>query len=126
MKKIIATKQAPAAVGPYSQAILAGDYLFASGQIALVPETGILAEGGIEGQAKQALENVCAILKEAGLTTDHVVKTTVYLIDIADFAKVNEIYASYFKTTLPARSCVAVKELPKEALVEVEILAYTK
>ncbi len=126
MKKVITTAKAPAAVGPYSQAILAGDYLFASGQIPLIPETGELAQGGIEAQAKQALENVCAVLKEAGLTTEHVVKTTVYITDMQNFAKVNELYGAYFHTTLPARSCVAVKELPKGALVEVEILAYAK
>lgn len=126
MKEVIATNQAPAAVGPYSQAIKAGDFLFASGQIALVPETGALVEGDVTAQAEQAMKNVKAVLAEAGLTFDHVIKTTVFIADMADFAKVNEVYGKYFTNTLPARSCVAVKELPKGALVEVEVTAYAK
>ncbi len=126
MTEVIATKQAPAAVGPYSQAIKAGDFLFASGQIGLMPATGELAQGGITAQAQQAMKNVSAVLAEAGLSFDNVIKTTVFITDMADFAAVNEVYGSCFQKMLPARSCVAIKELPKGALVEVEVIAYCK
>ena len=123
MKKVIATKNAPAAIGPYNQAIQAGNMLFASGQLGLDPATGEFAEGGVEAQTAQAFRNVKAILAEAGYTIDDVVKTTVYLADMADFAAMNEVYASQFTGDFPARSAVAVKTLPKNALVEVEVIA---
>lgn len=123
MKKIIATKNAPAAIGPYNQAIKVGNMLFASGQLGLNPETGDFAEGGIKEQTEQAFRNVKAILAEAGMTIDNVVKTTVFLADMADFAAMNEVYASQFNGDFPARSAVAVKTLPKNGLVEVEVIA---
>lgn len=123
MKKIIATKNAPAAIGPYSQAVKVGNMLFASGQLGLNPETGNFAEGGIKEQTAQAFSNVKAILAEAGMTIDNVVKTTVFLADMADFAAMNEVYASQFNGDFPARSAVAVKTLPKNGLVEVEVIA---
>ena len=121
MRKI-STDKAPAAIGPYSQAIIAGDFLYASGQIPINPATGNVEAVTITEQAEQSMKNVGAILSEAGLTYDNVVKTTCYLAEIADFAAFNEVYAKYF-TGKPARSCVAVKELPKGALVEVEVIA---
>ena len=123
MKKIIATKNAPAAIGPYSQAVQAGNMLFASGQLGLDPATGQFPEGGVKEQTAQAFKNVKAILTEAGLTMDNVVKTTVFLADMGDFAAMNEVYATQFEGTFPARSAVAVKTLPKNALVEVEVIA---
>ena len=123
MKKIIATKNAPAAIGPYSQAVQAGNMLFASGQLGLAPATGQFPEGGVKEQTAQAFKNVKAILTEAGLTMDNVVKTTVFLADMGDFAAMNEVYAAQFEGTFPARSAVAVKTLPKNALVEVEVIA---
>ena len=122
MKKI-STDKAPAAIGPYSQAIMAGDFLYASGQIPIIPETGEIAEGDIYVQAEQVMKNVGEILKAAGATYDNVVKTTCFLAEIADFAAFNEVYARYF-TQNPARSCVAVKDLPKGVLCEVEVVAY--
>ncbi|MFG6366946.1 MAG: RidA family protein [Lachnospiraceae bacterium] len=122
MKKI-STDKAPAAIGPYSQAILAGDFLYASGQIPINPETGNVEVEGITTQAEQSIKNVGEILKAAGTDYDHVVKTTCFLTDIADFAAFNEVYAKYF-TQNPARSCVAVKDLPKNVLCEVEVIAY--
>lgn len=116
------TNDAPAAVGPYSQAVLANGVLYASGQIALDPKTGALVSGGIEAQAEQCCKNIEAVLKEAGLTTDSVVRTMCFLADIADFAAFNEVYAKHF-TGKPARSCVAVKDLPKGALCEIEVTA---
>ena len=123
MKKIIATKNAPAAIGPYSLAVQAGNMLFASGQLGLDPVTGQFPEGGVKEQTAQAFKNVKAILTEAGLTMDNVVKTTVFLADMGDFAAMNEVYAAQFEGTFPARSAVAVKTLPKNALVEVEVIA---
>ena len=123
MKKIIATKNAPAAIGPYSQAVQVGNMLFASGQLGLDPATGQFPEGGVKEQTAQAFKNVKAILTEAGLTMDNVVKTTVFLADMDDFAAMNEVYAVQFEGTFPARSAVAVKTLPKNALVEVEVIA---
>lgn len=122
MKKI-STQKAPAAIGPYSQAIIAGDFLFASGQIAIIPETGEIAEGDITVQAEQVMKNIGAILAEAGISYDNVVKTSCFLDDMNDFAAFNEIYGKYF-TEKPARSCVAVKTLPKNVLCEVEVIAY--
>lgn len=121
MKKIH-TDHAPAAVGPYSQAVFAGGVLYSSGQIALDPKTNALVSGGIEAQAEQCCKNIEAVLKEAGLTTDHVVRTMCFLADIGDFAAFNDVYAKHF-TGKPARSCVAVKDLPKGALCEIEVTA---
>ena len=123
MMKKIATDKAPAAIGPYSQGIVAGDFLFASGQIPIVPATGQIEAVTIEEQAKQAMENVGAILAEAGVSYDKVVKTTCFLADMADFAAFNAVYEKYF-TEKPARSCVAGKQLPKNVLCEVEVIAY--
>ena len=120
--EVVFTSKAPAAVGPYSQAIKAGNVVYCSGQIPLVPETGEIVEGDIKAQAKQSLENVKAVLTEAGATFSNVVKTTVFIVDMADFGPVNEVYADFFGDHKPARSCVAVKELPKGARVEVEVL----
>ena len=122
MKKI-STDKAPAAIGPYSQAVAAGGFLYASGQIPINPETGTVEAQGIVAQAEQAMINVGEILKAAGAAYDRVVKTTCFLADIADFAAFNEVYAKYF-THNPARSCVAVKDLPKGVLCEVEVVAY--
>ena len=123
MKKVISTTKAPAAIGPYSQAIEANGFVFASGQIPVNPATGEVESDNIEGQADQSLKNVGAILKEAGLDYSNVIKTTCFLADIADFAKFNEVYSRYFKEEAPARSCVAVKDLPKGVLCEVEVIA---
>lgn len=122
MKKI-STDKAPAAIGPYSQAVIAGDFLYASGQIPINPETGNVEAEGIMAQAEQSMVNVGEILKAAGVTYGNVVKTTCFLADIADFAAFNGVYAKYF-TQNPARSCVAVKDLPKGVLCEVEVIAY--
>lgn len=123
MKKVIATTKAPAAIGPYNQAIQVGNMLFASGQLGLDPATGNFPEGGVKEQTIQSFQNIKAILEEAGFSINDVVKTTVYLADMADFAAMNEIYASQFEGDFPARSAVAVKTLPKNALVEVEVIA---
>ena len=119
--KVISTEKAPAAIGPYSQAIEIGGMLFASGQIPVDPATGEVPEG-ITAQAEQSCKNVGAILAEAGLGYENVVKTTCFLADMADFAAFNEVYAKYF-TSKPARSCFAVKDLPKGALCEIEVIA---
>ena len=121
--KAIHTNNAPAAIGPYSQAIEVNGFVFASGQIPINPATGDFVEGGIKEQTKQALTNASNILKEAGTDLSHVVKTTVYMADMGDFAAMNEIYAQFFNEPYPARSAVAVKALPKGAPVEVEVLA---
>ena len=121
--QFISTENAPAAIGPYSQGVVSGNLLFASGQIPIVPTTGKVIEGGITEQTTQACRNVGAILKAAGSNYDKVVKTTCFLADMNDFAAFNAIYGSYFPDK-PARSCVAVKALPKGALCEVEITAY--
>ncbi|MDR2914186.1 MAG: RidA family protein [Tannerella sp.] len=123
MKKVIQTNQAPAAIGPYSQAIRKGDFLFASGQLGIDPATGNFVEGGVKEQTVQVFKNIKAILSEAGYTMADIVKTTVFLADMADFTDVNEIYASQFDGEFPARSAVAVKTLPKNGLVEIEIIA---
>ena len=120
--KYISTDKAPAAIGPYSQAIVTGNLLFASGQIALNPATGAVKGETITEQTTTVCENIGEILKAAGTTYDKVVKTTCFLADIADFAAFNEVYAKYF-TGKPARSCVAVKDLPKKVLCEIEIIA---
>lgn len=125
MLKKISTDKAPAAIGPYSQGIIAGDILFASGQIPINPETGNVEAEGIEAQAKQAIINAGEILKAAGIGYENVVKTTCFLAEMSDFAAFNKVYEEYF-TEKPARSCVAVKELPKGVLCEVEVIAYLK
>ena len=121
-KKIISTDKAPAAIGPYSQAVEAGGFVYASGQIPIDPATGNIPEG-IEAQAKQALTNVKNLIEAAGLTLDNVVKTSVFIKNMGDFAKVNEIYATFFTKDYPARSCVEVSALPKGVLIEVEVVA---
>ena len=121
----ISTDKAPAAIGPYSQAIVAGDFLFASGQIPINPETGEIQGTTIEEQAEQSMKNVGEILKAAGADYTKVVKTTCFLADMGDFAAFNGVYEKYF-TEKPARSCVAVKQLPKNVLCEVEVTAYLK
>ena len=120
--KVISTSDAPAAIGPYSQAMVTGNLLFTSGQIAIDPATGNVVEGGIVEQTEQVMKNLDAVLKAAGATFDNVVKTTCFLAEIADFAAFNEVYGRYF-TSKPARSCVAVKDLPKGVLAEVEVIA---
>ena len=121
-RETINAKNAPAAVGPYVHAVKAGNTLYTSGQLGLIPETGVLPEG-VEAQAKQAMENLKAVVEAAGMTMADIVKTTVFLADINDFAAVNAIYASYFTGDAPARSCVQVAQLPKAGLVEVEAIA---
>lgn len=121
--KPIVTSAAPAAIGPYSQAIEVNGFVYASGQLPIDPATGAFPEGGVQEQTRQSLLNVKAILEEAGLTLANVVKTTVYLADMGDFAAMNEIYSQFFGQPFPARSAVAVKALPKGALVEVEVIA---
>lgn len=121
--KPIVTSAAPAAIGPYSQAIEVNGFVYASGQLPIDPATGAFPEGGVHEQTRQSLLNVKAILEEAGLTLANVVKTTVYLADMVDFAAMNEIYSQFFSQPFPARSAVAVKALPKGALVEVEVIA---
>lgn len=124
-KTTIHSKNAPAAVGPYVHAVKAGDFVFTSGQIGLIPETGSLAEG-IEAQTEQVLKNLGAVLAEAALSYSDVIKTTVFVDNMDDFAVVNDIYAKYFTGEAPARSCVEVASLPKGALVEIEVIAVTK
>lgn len=123
MIKQISTDKAPAAIGPYSQAIEAGGMVFASGQLPINPATGAFVEGGVKEQTRQSLTNVQNILREAGVDLSHVVKTTVFLSDMANFGAMNEVYAEFFTQPFPARSAVAVKTLPKDALVEVECIA---
>lgn len=125
MFKVISTDKAPAAIGPYSQAIEVNGFLFASGQVPINPEVGDVVAEGIVDQTEQVMKNIGAILEVNGLTYTDVVKTTCFLADMGDFATFNEVYAKYF-TGKPARSCVAVKTLPKNVLCEVEILAVTK
>ena len=122
MRKTVSTPDAPAAIGPYSQAILCGNMLYTSGQIPLDPATGTVVGDNIRDQAEQVMKNLEAVLAAAGTSFDNAVKTTCFLADMADFAAFNEVYATYF-TTNPARSCVAVKTLPKGVLVEVEVIA---
>lgn len=123
MKKIISTDKAPAAIGPYSQAVQTGNLIFVSGQIAIDPKTGNLSGSTTEEQAKQVFENIKAILESRGLSLESVVKTTVFLTDINDFQAVNTVYARYFKTDCPARSAVEVGALPKGAKIECEAIA---
>jgi len=125
-KEIIATEKAPKAIGPYVQAVKANGFLFTSGQIAIDPNTQNLVSGDIKVQAKQVMNNLVAILNEAGLSTDDVIKTTCFLKNMEDFAEFNAVYGDYFKNTAPARSCVEVARLPKDVLVEVEVIAIAK
>ena len=122
----ISTKKAPAAIGPYSQAIRVGNLTYTSGQIPLDPATGAFVEGGIKEQTRQALTNIKAILEEAGTSMDNVVKTTVFMANMDDFADMNAVYAEFFTEPYPARSAVAVKTLPKGALIEIEVIAEAK
>ena len=122
MKQII-SENAPAAIGPYSQAVEVGGFVYASGQLPIDPATGIFPEGGIKEQTRQSLLNVSAILEAAGLSLSNVVKTTVYLADMGDFADMNAVYSEFCKAPYPARSAVAVKALPKGAMVEIEVIA---
>ena len=122
MKETIKAKNAPAAIGPYSHAVVAGNLMFLSGQIAINPETGELP-AGVQAKTAQAIANIKAILAEKGATLDNVVKTTVYLAEMSLFGEMNEIYAQHFTEPFPARSAIAVKELPKSALVEIEVIA---
>lgn len=121
-KKVISTKKAPAAVGPYVQAVQKGNMLYASGQLGLIPETGELPKG-VEAQTSQSLKNVQAILDEAGFAKEDIVKTTVFITDMEDFAAVNRIYADFFGEAKPVRSCVEVSRLPKDGVVEIEVIA---
>lgn len=121
--KQISTQNAPAAIGPYSQAIEVNGFVYASGQLPIDPATGAFPEGGVKEQTRQSLLNVKAILEEAGLALSNVLKTTVYLADMDDFAAMNEVYSQFFAQPFPARSAIAVKALPKGALVEVEVVA---
>lgn len=125
MLKKVETDKAPAAIGPYSQGIIANGFLFASGQIPIIPETGEIMQGDITKQAEQVMHNIGALLTEAETDFERVIKTTCFLADMVDFAAFNEVYAKYF-TQKPARSCVAVKQLPKDVLCEVEVIALTE
>ena len=122
-KEQVATDQAPAAIGPYSQAVKAGNMLFVSGQIPLEPTSGGLVEGGVEAQTHQCLKNLTAILKAAGTDLKQVVRTTIFLKDMNDFGRVNEVYGSYFPAPFPARACVEVARLPKDVAVEIDAIA---
>ncbi len=123
MKKVISTAKAPAAIGPYSQAIEANGMLFLSGQLPIDPATGEFVPGGIKEQTSQAFVNIKAVLAEAGLNVNNIVKTTVFLADMSLFAEMNEVYGTQFDGTFPARSAFAVKSLPKNSLVEIEVIA---
>ncbi|SMB90209.1 endoribonuclease L-PSP [Thermanaeromonas toyohensis ToBE] len=122
-KKVISTSQAPKAIGPYSQAIRVGNFIFTSGQIPLDPATGEIVPGGAKEQTRQVLENLKAILAAAGATLQDVVKTTLYIKDMADFKAINEVYAQYFPENPPARSCIEAARLPRDVLVEIEAVA---
>jgi 2-iminobutanoate/2-iminopropanoate deaminase len=124
MKKIISTTEAPAAIGPYSQAVRAGSFVFCAGQVPLDPQSGQIVSEEIAEQTRRVLDNVTAILKAEQLTLAHVVKTTVFLSDFGDFQKMNEVYSTYFKDNPPARSTVGVSTLPKNAKVEIEAIAF--
>jgi 2-iminobutanoate/2-iminopropanoate deaminase len=122
-REVVATENAPKAIGPYSQAIIFGELVFSAGQIPLDPRTGQLVEGGIEAQTRQVMENLKAILEEAGSSFDNVLKTTVFMVNLEDFGKVNAIYGEYFTQDPPARSTVQVAALPRGALIEIECVA---
>ena len=122
-KEIISTKKAPEAIGPYSQAIKAGNFVFTAGQIAIDPSTQKMVEGGIKEQTERVIENLKAVLEKAGLTLEDVIKADVFLTDLANFSQMNEIYTIYFSQAEPARATVAVKDLPKSALIEISVIA---
>ena len=124
MKKVISTPKAPAAIGPYSQAIEINDMIFTSGIIPINPANGTLVDGSIEEQTKQVFDNMKGLLEDAGSSRDKIIKTTVFIKNMEDFSRVNEVYASYFTGDFPARSCVEVARLPKDVLIEVEAIAY--
>jgi len=126
MREAVSSEQAPKAIGPYSQAIRAGDFLFLSGQIPLDPATGQLVPGDIAAQTRRVLENLRAVLAAAGLSLDAVVRTTIYLVDLGDFSVVNEVYGSYFTDPAPARATVQVSRLPRDARVEIDAIAFLK
>jgi 2-iminobutanoate/2-iminopropanoate deaminase len=126
MREAVSSEQAPKAIGPYSQAIRAGDFLFLSGQIPLDPATGQLVPGDVAAQTRQVLDNLRAVLAAAGLSVDAVVRTTIYLVDLGDFAVVNEVYSSYFADPAPARATVQVSRLPRDARVEIDAIAFLK
>lgn len=126
-KETIATTKAPEAIGPYSQGVMYGDLIFTSGQLPLIPETMMFPEGGIKEQTKQSLENVKAVLEKSGASMETVLKTTCFLADINDFSAFNEVYSAYFSgSAAPARSCIEASKLPKDAKVEIEVIAYKK
>jgi 2-iminobutanoate/2-iminopropanoate deaminase len=122
-KEVVSTKKAPGAVGPYSQAVKSGNLVFTAGQIALDPETGQMVGGGIKEQTRQVFANLKAVLDAAGTSLENVIKTTVFIVDMGKFGDVNEVYAGYFSGDFPARSCVEVAGLPKDAQVEIEVVA---
>ena len=124
MQNVISTDAAPKAIGPYSQAIRAGGFLFVSGQIPLDPSTGQMVEGGIEAQARRVMDNLAAVLAAAGASMGNVVRSTIYLADLADFGTVNDIYGSYFSAPAPARATVQVSRLPRDARVEIDVIAH--
>ncbi|MBO6114878.1 MAG: RidA family protein [Lachnospiraceae bacterium] len=126
MKKIISTPKAPAAIGPYSQAIVVDKMVFTSGMIPIIPETGELETGDVKAQARQAIKNLVTLLEEAGSSAENVVKTTVFIKNMNDFASINEVYSEFFTENFPARSCVEVARLPKDVLVEIEAVALLK
>jgi 2-iminobutanoate/2-iminopropanoate deaminase len=123
-KQIISTSEAPTAVGPYAQAVRAGDFIFGSGQIPLDPSSGQIVSGGIVAQTRRVMDNLTAVLAAAGASTDDVVRTTIYLIDLGDFSQVNEVYATYFPENPPARATVQVAGLPRGASIEIDFIAY--
>jgi 2-iminobutanoate/2-iminopropanoate deaminase len=123
-KQIISTSEAPKAVGPYAQAVRAGDFIFGSGQIPLDPSSGQIVSGGIVAQTRRVMDNLTAVLAAAGASTDDVVRTTIYLIDLGDFSQVNEVYATYFPENPPARATVQVAGLPRGASIEIDFIAY--
>ena len=124
MKTVIQTPKAPAAIGPYSQAIEINNMVYTSGVIPVIPATGEIAEGGVEAQAEQAFQNLCNLVEASGSKVENIVKTTVFIKEMNDFGKINEIYKKYFKEPFPARSCVEVARLPKDVLLEVEAIAW--
>lgn len=126
MREIVATEAAPQAIGPYSQAVSLGDFVFTSGQIPIDPETGVFVEGGIEEQTEQVLRNLAEVLRAAGTSLEEVVKTTVFLADMNDFAAMNEVYGRYFSNEPPARSTVQAARLPRDARVEIDVIAVRK
>ena len=126
MKKEVKTDKAPQAIGPYSQGIVANGFVFCSGQIPIIPQTGQLDTGGIESQTRQVLKNVSAVLEAAGTSLDNIVKATVFLQDMNDFAAMNKVYAEFFKTPFPARAAVQVARLPRDVKVEIEVVAVLK